>query len=86
MPDFEIKKGGMTFIRITDNGCGIPAADRERVFERFYRASSNKNEQVAGNGLGLVIVQRIVSLHEGNIKIIDGKDEWKTIFRISLKL
>ncbi|MDO4937507.1 MAG: ATP-binding protein, partial [Sutterellaceae bacterium] len=56
-------------ITITDDGPGIAVEERERVFERFYRALGTK---VSGTGLGLAIVSRIVQMHSGNIRVTDG--------------
>lgn len=56
-------------ITITDNGPGIAPEERERVFERFYRALGTK---VSGTGLGLAIVSRIVQMHSGSIRVADG--------------
>lgn len=56
-------------IAVTDNGPGIPKEERERVFERFYRALGTK---VSGTGLGLPIVSRIVQMHHGSITVEDG--------------
>lgn len=56
-------------ITITDDGPGIAVNERERVFERFYRALGTK---VSGTGLGLAIVSRIVQMHSGSIHITDG--------------
>ena len=56
-------------ITVTDNGPGIAPEERERVFERFYRALGTK---VSGTGLGLAIVNRIVAMHGGSIYIQDG--------------
>ena len=78
--------GGEMKILVCDNGFGIFRDDREKVFERFYRSVSSKNEPVPGNGLGLVIVRRVISLHGGNVKIIDGFEQWKTVFEITLPL
>ncbi|MGW4354674.1 ATP-binding protein [Nocardia sp. NPDC004582] len=55
---------GHAVLTIDDNGCGIPAADRERVFERFYRASSTQ-----GSGLGLALVVQQARLHGGTATI-----------------
>jgi len=52
-------------ITVTDNGPGIPAADLERIFERFYRAEKSRGGQ--GMGLGLAIVREIVQSHGGSI-------------------
>ena len=60
---------GDALITITDNGPGIAPEERERVFERFYRALGTK---VTGTGLGLAIVQRIVAIHGASIHIEDG--------------
>ena len=53
---------------VEDNGPGIPAAERERVFERFYRLVGTEGE---GTGLGLAIVREIVLSHDGNIELAD---------------
>lgn len=63
------EKRGDALITVTDNGPGIAPEERERVFERFYRALGTK---VQGTGLGLAIVQRIVAIHGAEIRIEDG--------------
>ncbi len=62
-------QGESAVIAVADSGPGIAPEERERVFERFYRALGTK---VSGTGLGLAIVQRIVQLHSGEIRIEDG--------------
>ncbi|MFN8087331.1 MAG: HAMP domain-containing sensor histidine kinase [Microbacterium sp.] len=52
-------------IEVRDTGVGIAEADRQRVFERFFRAS----EDVAGNGLGLAISAEIVKAHGGRLSV-----------------
>jgi two-component system sensor histidine kinase KdpD len=54
-------------IRVTDQGAGIPIAEREKVFEAFYRGRDNPES--AGSGLGLAIVRAIVTAHEGKVWI-----------------
>jgi signal transduction histidine kinase len=49
-----------TVLRVTDSGPGIPEAERQRVFKRFYRGLGT---QATGSGLGLSIAQRIAELH-----------------------
>ena len=73
-------------ILICDNGSGIARDEREKVFEHFYRSTSNNKELVPGNGLGLVIVKRVISLHGGEIEIVDGFENWNTVFKIILPL
>ena len=74
-------EGNSVFIRVADNGPGIPVKDRKRIFERFYRALGT---HVPGNGLGLAIVQRIVELHHGTIEVKDGLDGRGTTMEIRL--
>jgi two-component system sensor histidine kinase KdpD len=72
----EAEKGRDDEVRLAveDEGPGIPAGLRQRVFDKFYRAmsSSNQNEPV-GTGMGLAIAQGIVEAHEGRIWIEEGK-------------
>jgi len=55
-------------LRVEDTGPGIAAAQRERVFERFYRVRADDSE---GSGLGLAIVREIVLAHGGSITLHD---------------
>ena len=70
-------------IEVSDNGPGIAPEERERVFDRFYRALGTKAQ---GHGLGLAIVKRIVEIHHGSIVIDDGLDGKGTTMRIRLPL
>lgn len=54
-------------LTVEDNGPGIAEAERERVFERFYRAGSVDNTGVTGCGLGLTIVQHVAELHQATV-------------------
>jgi len=56
-------------IEVSDNGSGIPASQRERVFECFYRCTRHNQP---GTGLGLAICRRIANLHKAQIAITDG--------------
>jgi two-component system, chemotaxis family, CheB/CheR fusion protein len=70
-------------LEVTDYGTGIPAEERERVFERFYRG----DDHVTGNGLGvgLFLVKAIVSAHDGTIHV-DSTDGQGSTFTIRLPL
>jgi PAS domain S-box-containing protein len=76
---------GSATIEVADTGMGIPAADRERLFERFFRASSAQRSQTPGAGLGLVITKAIVEGHGGSIGFESAEGEGTT-FQITLPL
>ncbi|GAA2915247.1 sensor histidine kinase [Actinoplanes cyaneus] len=56
---------------VADTGIGIPAAERPRLFRRFYRASTALDQRIPGTGLGLVIARTIVERHHGTITLSD---------------
>jgi two-component system, OmpR family, sensor kinase len=58
---------GELVIRVDDDGPGIPAVERDRVFDRFHRLDSSRTRDLGGSGLGLAIVRSIVELHGGRI-------------------
>jgi len=53
-------------IEVTDTGCGIPADDRDRIFERFVRLDAARGPE-GGAGLGLAIARSIAALHQGTL-------------------
>lgn len=56
-------------VSVSDTGIGIVAADRERVFERFYRADKSHSKEIGGTGLGLSIVKHGVLFHKGRVEL-----------------
>ncbi|MFE2492878.1 sensor histidine kinase [Streptomyces scopuliridis] len=61
------ERGGTVELTVSDDGAGIPPADRARVFERFTRLDEARSREAGGSGLGLAIVGRIVITHGGTV-------------------
>ncbi len=57
---------------VEDHGEGIPPADHERIFERFYRRGSELRRETSGVGIGLSIVKHIVEAHGGRVRVRSG--------------
>ncbi|PLZ93660.1 two-component sensor histidine kinase [Fischerella thermalis CCMEE 5198] len=72
-------------IEVIDNGIGIPEADLPHIFERFYRVDKKRSRKTGGCGLGLSIVQQIVSAHGGHISVKSVVEKGST-FQIILPL
>jgi signal transduction histidine kinase len=70
-------------IEVQDSGPGIPAADRQRVFERFYRVDHARSRQTGGTGLGLAIARWAVEANGGRIEL-DSLEGRGTLFRVVL--
>ena len=75
--------GEMVVVEVADTGMGIPAADLERLFERFFRSRNATQNAILGTGLGLSIVHAIVEAHGGRISATSAEGAG-TIFRIEL--
>ncbi|GHO62763.1 hypothetical protein KSC_016550 [Ktedonobacter sp. SOSP1-52] len=56
-------------VRVRDHGLGIPREQRDKIFERFYRATGPRQKAIPGLGMGLYIVQEIVKRHGGTITV-----------------
>ncbi len=77
-----IRLSSQLVITIADNGPGIPEAEREKVFRRFYRLDQSRSS--SGNGLGLSMVSAVVSLHNGSIELQGNNPGLKTVIRLPL--
>ncbi|HMA51882.1 MAG TPA: sensor histidine kinase KdpD, partial [Magnetospirillaceae bacterium] len=76
-------KDDQVLIEVCDQGAGIPEADREKVFDMFYRVQAT-DKQTAGTGLGLAICRGIVEAHGGSIKAEPGLNGAGTCVVITL--
>jgi signal transduction histidine kinase len=56
-------------VAISDDGPGIPEAERDKVFQRFYRLDASRS--TSGRGLGLALVAAVADLHGANIQLLD---------------
>jgi signal transduction histidine kinase len=86
------KNGGATganaqtsfiLLSVTDHGPGIPVAEQEKIFERFYRLGSELRRETQGVGIGLSVVKHIVEAHHGRI-VVQSKPGHGSRFTIEL--
>jgi PAS domain S-box-containing protein len=78
--DVQVTSGdGQVVVTVTDDGPGIPAADCERIFDRFYRLPGDQQRQ-PGSGLGLTIARTIAELHGGRVWVESTSGKGATFF------
>ncbi len=74
------------YVKVQDNGVGIPEDCQAQVFERFYRVDKARSRETGGSGLGLAITRNAVLMHKGAIKLYSEPGEGTTFtVRIPLK-
>ncbi|MFF3330908.1 sensor histidine kinase [Streptomyces sp. NPDC002888] len=69
-------------VRVTDAGPGIPPADRERVFDRFYRVDKARSRDRGGSGLGLSVARSLIHAHGGTLELSGGPGS--TVFTVRI--
>lgn len=62
---------GKICVRIADTGCGIPAAEREKIFCPFYRCGQQSARKIQGNGIGLAFSKQVFDHHRGTLSLAD---------------
>ena len=77
--------GESAVIEVTDTGIGIPQAEQDQMFARFFRSSSARGASIPGTGLGLVVTKGIVEAHDGTIDF-ESTEGVGTTFRVVLPL
>lgn len=78
------EKGNLT-VDVTDNGIGIREDEREKIFEKFYRAKDRRITNITGTGLGLAIAREVVRMHGGDVTVRSQLDKGST-FTMTLPL
>jgi len=77
------RRGDAIVIAVADTGSGIPAASRDRVFERFYRVEGDHNRRTGGAGLGLSLVRAVAEAHGGRAAVA-ANPGGGTVFTVEL--
>lgn len=70
-------------VLIKDTGIGIPEEDLDNIFERFYRTDKSRTRETGGAGIGLALVNQIINLHQGEIKV-ESELNKGSVFTVSL--
>lgn len=78
-------EGDQMVISVADRGPGIPPADLERVFDKFYRVLGRSSERPTGSGLGLAVSKGLIEAHGGRIWA-ENREGGGTVFRFTLPL
>ena len=66
------------YVKVEDNGIGIPKEDQEHIFERFYRVDKSHSREIGGTDLGLAIARSGILMHHGIIKVYSEEGEGTT--------
>jgi signal transduction histidine kinase len=73
-------RDGQACLSVCDNGPGVPAAEHEHIFKRFFRLERSRSS--AGNGLGLAIVAAVAQLHGAQITVLDNEPGLNVTIRL----
>lgn len=73
------------YVKVEDNGIGIPEDALDHIYERFYRVDKSHSREIGGTGLGLAITRNVILMHRGAIKAFSTEGEG-TIFTVRIPL
>lgn len=76
--------GDTAVLEVGDDGPGVPAGQRVRVFDRFVRLDEGRDRSAGGSGLGLAIVKEIITAHGGTVTVLDDAALGGACFRVTL--
>ncbi len=68
-------------LEVSDQGCGIAAGERQKIFEKFFRSGDEETRKTKGTGIGLYIVKRICDLHQAKITVL-GNQPKGSVFQV----
>jgi signal transduction histidine kinase len=77
------RKNGRVTLEVVDNGIGIDPQDHKRIFERFFQVDNTATRRYGGTGMGLALVERLVTLQKGRVEVKSAPGKGST-FTISL--
>ena len=80
----HMKGRGRVVTRILDNGEGVPADLRKKVFRIFYRGGNELERRQKGTGLGLYIVRTLTHLLKGQVNVYDRQGQPGSVFEVEL--
>ncbi|NNJ25068.1 HAMP domain-containing sensor histidine kinase [Alienimonas chondri] len=79
-----LERRGRVVTRIADDGAGVPAEFRKKIFDLFYRGGNELERTRRGTGLGLYIVRTLVTLLHGKVRVFDRADGPGSVFEVDL--
>lgn len=74
------------WVRVADDGGGVPAEDRDRIFDRFYRVEHARSRAQRGTGLGLAIARSVARSHGGDVVVVPGDGYAGAVFELRVPL
>ncbi|MCD6065989.1 MAG: hypothetical protein K0S33_815 [Bacteroidetes bacterium] len=77
------KQSNSVLLQVADKGIGISASDKQKIFDKFFRAGNEETRNNKGTGLGLFIVKKIVEMHNGKISAKDNSPKG-TLFEVMI--